>query len=231
MTILVVAGTDDQANLVAGLVEVATQIDSVVGARSDLDIDAVLLTVGGFRLPGDRHEPNVLHAALVGARRALQNEQISVRWRHVDLEPGADPGGWDAAVLTEIHHGEQRLDEIAVRHGTFVRAISASQPRGPTRWVRGSDAARRSRGLVCTGAAELATARRRRIALGAANFPSTGADRGARGRDRAELQGFHETPRGADAPEPAWHVLGDRGGYGRCGCRHAHRCPSRLPGR
>ena len=115
VTILVVAGTDDQANLIAGLVEVATQIDSVVGARSDLDIDAVLLTVGGFRLPGDRHEPNVLHAALVGARRALQNEQISVRWRHVDLEPGA--AGWDAAVLTEIHHGEQRLDEIAVRHG------------------------------------------------------------------------------------------------------------------
>jgi hypothetical protein len=119
VTILVVAGTSDQVNLVAGLVEVATQIDLAVGRRPDADVDAVLLTAGGFRLPGDRHDPNVPHAALVGARRAVQNEQIAVRWRHVDLEPGADPGGWDAAVLHEIFDGEQRVDEVAVRHGAL----------------------------------------------------------------------------------------------------------------
>jgi acyl transferase domain-containing protein/NADPH:quinone reductase-like Zn-dependent oxidoreductase/acyl carrier protein len=119
VTILVVAGTGDQVHLVAGLAEVATQIDLAVGRRPDADVDAVLLTFGGFRLPGDRHDPNAPHAALVGARRAVQNEQITVRWRHVDLEPGADPVGWDAAVLHEIFDGEQRVDEVAVRHGAL----------------------------------------------------------------------------------------------------------------
>jgi NADPH:quinone reductase-like Zn-dependent oxidoreductase/acyl carrier protein len=117
VTVLVVAGIDDQTSLIAELVEVARQFDSVIESESDMRIDAILLTTGAFRLPGDRHEPNVLHAALVGARRVLQNEQLSVYWRHIDLQPGDDDGALDAAMLTEIHDGEQLVDEIALRDG------------------------------------------------------------------------------------------------------------------
>jgi acyl transferase domain-containing protein/NADPH:quinone reductase-like Zn-dependent oxidoreductase/acyl carrier protein len=117
VTVLVVAGNDDQISLIAELVEVARQFDSAIDSDPDVRIDAILLTMGAFRLRGDRHEPNVLHAALVGARRVLQNEQLSVRWRHIDLQPGDDHRGLDAAMLTEIHDGEQLVDEIALRDG------------------------------------------------------------------------------------------------------------------
>jgi acyl transferase domain-containing protein len=66
VTVLVIASIDDQTNLIAELVEVARQFDSVIDSEPDVRIDAILLTMGAFRLPGDRHEPNVLHAALVG---------------------------------------------------------------------------------------------------------------------------------------------------------------------
>ncbi|WP_018602447.1 type I polyketide synthase [Mycobacterium sp. 155] len=117
VTVLVVAGDDDQISLTAELVEVAQQFDSVIESAPDVRIDAVLLTMGAFRLPGDHHEPNVLHAALAGARRVLQNEQLSVRWRHIDLQPGDDHRGLDTAMLTEIHNGEQLVDEMALRDG------------------------------------------------------------------------------------------------------------------
>ncbi|WP_204810122.1 type I polyketide synthase [Mycobacterium riyadhense] len=117
VTAVVIAGTDDQVTLIAELVEVARQFDTVIDSGSDLRIDAILLTKGAFRLPGDRHEPNVLHAALVGARRVMQNEQLSVRWRHIDLQPGDDHSGLTPAMLTEIRHGEQLVDEIALRDG------------------------------------------------------------------------------------------------------------------
>lgn len=122
VTVLVVAGNDDQISLIAELVEVARQFDSAIDSDPDVRIDAILLTMGAFRLRGDRHEPNVLHATLVGARRVLQNEQLSVRWRHIDLQPGdLQPGddhrGLDAAMLTEIHDGGKLVDEIALRDG------------------------------------------------------------------------------------------------------------------
>ncbi len=117
VTVLVVAGDDDQISLLAQLVEVAREFDSVIDSDPDMRINATLLTTGAFRLLGDRHEPNVLHATLVGARRVLQNEQLSVRWRHIDLQPRDDPRGLDAAMLTEIHDGEQLVDEIALRDG------------------------------------------------------------------------------------------------------------------
>lgn len=117
MTVVVVAGDDDVVSLVAELVEVAVQFDSVIDSNPDVRIDAILLTTGAFRLRGDHQEPNVRQAALAGARRVLQNEQLSVRWRHIDLQPGADLRGLDAALLSEIHDGEQLVDEIAVRDG------------------------------------------------------------------------------------------------------------------
>jgi acyl transferase domain-containing protein/NADPH:quinone reductase-like Zn-dependent oxidoreductase/acyl carrier protein len=129
VTVLVVAGNDDQISLIAELVEVARQFDSAIDSDPDVRIDAILLTMGAFRLQGDRHEPNVLHGALVGARRVLQNEQLSVRWRHIDLQPGDDNRGLDPAMLTEIHDGEKLVDEIALRDGVpfaphYGRAIA-----------------------------------------------------------------------------------------------------------
>ena len=129
VTVLVVASNDDEITLIAELVEVARQFDLAIDSDPDVRIDAILLTMGAFRLQGDRHEPNVLHAALVGARRVLQNEQLSVRWRHIDLQPGDDNRGLDPAMLTEIHDGEKLVDEIALRDGVpfaphYSRAIA-----------------------------------------------------------------------------------------------------------
>ena len=117
VTVCVVAGDGDQISLTGELVEVAKQFDSAIDSAPDVRIDAILLTTGAFRLRGDCHEPNVLHAALAGARRVLQNEQLSVRWRHIDLQPGDDQRNVDTAMLTEIHDGEQVVDEIALRGG------------------------------------------------------------------------------------------------------------------
>jgi NADPH:quinone reductase-like Zn-dependent oxidoreductase/acyl carrier protein len=118
VTVILVAGNGDQISLIAELAEAARQFDSAIDSYPDLRIDAILSTVGAFRLPEDRHEPNVLHAALVGARRVLQNEQLSVRWRHIDLQPPDDHHrGLDAAPLTEIHDGDRLVDEMALRDG------------------------------------------------------------------------------------------------------------------
>ena len=115
VTVLVVAGTSDQVGLIDELVEVARQFDLAIDSDPDVKIDAVLLTAGAFRLPGDRDDPNVLHAALTGSRRVLQNEQSTVRWRHIDLELGNDGSGFDIALLNEIRNGQHLVDEIAVR--------------------------------------------------------------------------------------------------------------------
>jgi acyl transferase domain-containing protein/NAD(P)-dependent dehydrogenase (short-subunit alcohol dehydrogenase family)/acyl carrier protein len=117
VTVAVVAGNADQISLIAELAEVAQQFDSAIDSYPDIHVDAILLTMGAFAVPGDHHEPNMLHAALVGARRVLQNEQLSVRWRHIDLQPGDDHRCLDAAMLTEIYDGEKLLDEIALRGG------------------------------------------------------------------------------------------------------------------
>ena len=52
MTVLVVAGNDDQISLIAELVEVARQFDSAIDSDPDVRIDAILLTSGGFPLAG-----------------------------------------------------------------------------------------------------------------------------------------------------------------------------------
>lgn len=115
VTVLVIAGTGDATDLFAGLVEVGRQLGEAAGA--DADIDAVLVTTGAVRLPGDQHEPNTAHTALAAARRALQEEQLTVRWRHVDLGPGDDPGTLDAVTLNDVEDGDHLVDEIALRAG------------------------------------------------------------------------------------------------------------------
>ena len=129
VTVLLMAGKADPVDLIAELLAVAKQINTVVAGQSVADIDAVLVTEGGFRVTGDRHELNLSHAALVGARRVLQNEQQSVRWRQVDLEPDDRDSSWKSTVLTELHDGAQRADEICIRHGVlFAPYLRRSLP-------------------------------------------------------------------------------------------------------
>lgn len=116
-TVVVVAGTGDEVTLIADLAEVSRQLDAVSAAHPDVKVDAVVLTSGAFQVPGDTHQPHVLHAALTGARRALQNSQLWVRWRQIDLAPARRVDDWDPHLLNEIHDDDQVADEIAVRRG------------------------------------------------------------------------------------------------------------------
>jgi acyl transferase domain-containing protein/NADPH:quinone reductase-like Zn-dependent oxidoreductase/NADP-dependent 3-hydroxy acid dehydrogenase YdfG/acyl carrier protein len=116
VTVVVVAGQGRPVELVAGLVAVGVQLQRVIAEHDGADVRGVVVTVGGFHLPGDVHEPNVSHAALIGGRRSLQNEQPSLRWRHVDLEP-EHREGWSSYAIAEINEDSCRADEIAVRQG------------------------------------------------------------------------------------------------------------------
>ena len=225
VTVLVVAGNDDQISLIAELVEVARQFDSAIDSDPDVRIDAILLTMGAFRLPGDRHEPNVLHAALVGARRVLQNEQLSVRWRHIDLQPGDDHRGLDAAMLTEIHDGEQLVDEIALRDGLPFAPHYRRDLADRLDVYSEATPHTRSESIVRPRAAENAATRRSRSARGAANYAGSRANRGTYRRDRAELQGCNEASWRADTAESTRDVLRDGRRYGGYWCRHSRRSP------
>ena len=158
VTVLLMAGKADPVDLIAELLAVAKQINTVVAGQSVADIDAVLVTEGGFRVTGDRHELNLSHAALVGARRVLQNEQQSVRWRQVDLEPDDRDSSWKSTVLTELHDGAQRADEICIRHGVlFAPYLRRSLP-GRLESYASAAPARRPRRIVRPRGAEVTAA-------------------------------------------------------------------------
>ncbi|MDQ3721627.1 MAG: SDR family NAD(P)-dependent oxidoreductase [Actinomycetota bacterium] len=103
---------------IGGLAAVARGIDDALiklgpAARTP-PIRGVIVTDHALRLPGDRHEPNLAHAALVGARRALLNEQPVVRWRLVDLESDVT----DAELRAELWIGGREdldADEVCLR--------------------------------------------------------------------------------------------------------------------
>lgn len=106
---------------IGGLVAVARGIHDVLEELGQLDpalrtppIRGVVVTDRAVCLPGDQHEPNLDHAALVGARRALLNEQPVVRWRLVDLESDVT----DAELQAELSvggHEELDADEVCLR--------------------------------------------------------------------------------------------------------------------
>jgi acyl transferase domain-containing protein/NADPH:quinone reductase-like Zn-dependent oxidoreductase len=82
-------------------------------------VHGVVVTEHAFRLPGDQHQPDLAHAALVGARRALRNEQPSARWRLVDVDPEIPIG----ELRAELHRadfvaGDDDVDEVCLRQGS-----------------------------------------------------------------------------------------------------------------
>ena len=172
------AGDDEPAGLdaIAGLVDVARGVKVVLDAldrrRAD-SIRAVIVTEHAFQLPGDRHEPNLAHAALAGARRALLNEQPLPRWSLVDTEPTsslddvwaelAGAGGDDAdeVCLREDVRMVPRLRKtLAGRLERFAAAVpvtgaDASFELEPARTGRFEDLALRACERVAPGPGEV----------------------------------------------------------------------------
>lgn len=95
--VCVVAGTveDDVAALWA-LARIAVAVEEFVAAAENGDAlsteegpcYATLITERAFALPDNPVVPDSAHAALAGARRVLLNEQLRLRWRLIDTEPG-----------------------------------------------------------------------------------------------------------------------------------------------
>ena len=224
VTVLVVAGTSDQVGLIDELVEVARQFDLAIDSDPDVKIDAVLLTAGAFRLPGDRDDPNVLHAALTGSRRVLQNEQSTVRWRHIDLELGNDGSGFDIALLNEIRNGQHLVDEIAVRgRQPLAPYLPAAWPTGCGPYTQATSHVD-PKGSFVLDPPTTPTSRRRRVACGAAKCAWAGASRGVR-IDAIGLnyKDCDEAAGRLDATEPTGDLLRDERGNGGRRCGHPRR--------
>ncbi|GAB2515371.1 type I polyketide synthase [Nocardia heshunensis] len=121
------AGFGPAANVTA-VARIAAAIGVVLAERHDaaaetaaaeqITINAVILTESAFCLPGSDADVDMAHAALVGARRALLNEQWTAGWRLIDSEPGAPA----TDVIAEIWGGsagdDTQEDEICLRMGS-----------------------------------------------------------------------------------------------------------------
>ncbi|MFJ1455974.1 SDR family NAD(P)-dependent oxidoreductase [Nocardia sp. N2S4-5] len=107
--VLVVLGDDfGDADNVYGLVRVAHAVDELRADHPAAQVRGVVVTEHALCPPGDS-AVRASHAALIGARRALRNEQPAVAWRLVDLrDTGEMP---DVAIL----FADDAADEIAVR--------------------------------------------------------------------------------------------------------------------
>jgi acyl transferase domain-containing protein/NADPH:quinone reductase-like Zn-dependent oxidoreductase/acyl carrier protein len=102
---------------VAGLVAVARGVAQAADGSDRGDaVRGVIVTENAWRLPGDRHEPALAHAALIGARRVLRNEQPRPRWRLVDAEPECSADElW--LELSDGAAADDDADEVCLRPG------------------------------------------------------------------------------------------------------------------
>lgn len=105
--------------LVAGLLAVARAVRAV-RPRTDepaTPLHAAVVTRGAFGVPGDVAAPNLAHAALIGARRELRNEQPDVDWRLVDLEDDTTAEQLQLELLVSGRYADDDADEVALRAG------------------------------------------------------------------------------------------------------------------
>ncbi|WP_278265369.1 type I polyketide synthase [Nocardia sp. AG03] len=77
-----------------------------------------LVTERAFTLPDSTVAPDPRHAALAGARRVLLNEQTSLRWRLVDIEPTTPATDLLAELAVPGAFSHDNCDEIVLRGGT-----------------------------------------------------------------------------------------------------------------
>jgi acyl transferase domain-containing protein/NADPH:quinone reductase-like Zn-dependent oxidoreductase/NADP-dependent 3-hydroxy acid dehydrogenase YdfG len=122
INVVVVAGTGLSASQnVLAVARIAAAIGTVSGAAGGVaaipEIGAVILTEHAWCLPGDRREADLSHATLVGARRALYNEQSQVLWRLVDADATAPFADVVHEVLTWGAGGDEQVDEVCLRTG------------------------------------------------------------------------------------------------------------------
>ena len=113
--VVVVAGDDDAVRNVHALARIAAGLASMESESARPPLRAVLVTEHAFCLPGSSADADLAHAALVGARRSLLNEQPEFRWRLVDVESGTETHElarevWDGG-------GDDRVDEVCLRLG------------------------------------------------------------------------------------------------------------------
>ena len=82
------------------------------------EIRAVIVTEHALCLPGDSTEPDLPHATLVGARRALFNEQAGILWRLVDTESTTSFEDVAHEVFSWGADGDEEADEVCLRTGS-----------------------------------------------------------------------------------------------------------------
>ncbi|MEV5651700.1 SDR family NAD(P)-dependent oxidoreductase [Nocardia sp. NPDC052254] len=120
------AGYDDPANLLT-LRRLALTLRAYDEERygdvaerpmtGDGRIHATLITERAFVHPDSDQLPNSRHAALVGARRVLLNEQPVLRWRLVDVEPGTESADLAAELAIPGAFTYDHADEVYLRDG------------------------------------------------------------------------------------------------------------------
>ncbi|HEY5841335.1 MAG TPA: type I polyketide synthase, partial [Mycobacterium sp.] len=126
--VIVVAGTgcSAAANITA-LAGVAKAIAAVSGEltesgesesnRPAIDIRAVVITTHAFCIPGSTIAADMAHAALVGARRSLLNEQPMFEWRLIDTEPDTPADDVATEVLASVA-ADDPIDEVCLCLGS-----------------------------------------------------------------------------------------------------------------
>jgi len=82
--------------------------------RPTIEIRAVVITTQAFCIPGSTIEAEMAHAALVGARRSLLNEQPMFGWRLIDTEPNTTTEELVAEVLGPVA-ADDDADEVCLR--------------------------------------------------------------------------------------------------------------------
>ncbi|MFC3960589.1 type I polyketide synthase [Nocardia jiangsuensis] len=128
--VVVVAGAaeDDVAQLWT-LEQVAVAIDAfahpaeteqrgIGDVFGDGECHVTLVTERAFAIPDNPALPDTKQAALAGARRVLLNEQTTLRWRLVDVEPSTETADLVTELAVPGAFWNDNLDEVALRSGT-----------------------------------------------------------------------------------------------------------------
>ncbi|WP_227983299.1 type I polyketide synthase [Nocardia spumae] len=108
---VVASGDTSAADTVYGLTRIAAVVEALLTDDDSTDLRCVVLTEHALCTPSDS-STHPEHGALVGARRALLNEQPSAGWRLLDL----DEAGWSEC--RALIAADEIGDEIALRAGT-----------------------------------------------------------------------------------------------------------------
>ncbi len=91
--------------------------------------DCWLVTVGGETVADDA-PPNPVHAAASAGFRCLGAEHPGVRFRHLDLDPGAASPDAATAIITALHTADE--SELALRDGgLYAKRVVDSGTSGP----------------------------------------------------------------------------------------------------